>query len=80
MTEPQLSHYCDFIIRYVVMSSKMLLQYGKEMKIERCDIRTIKRMIKDSKTKVLNLCTYSHTCVVECCHVKGAATPCEEIL
>lgn len=32
------------------------------MKIER-DIRTIRWMIKDSKTKVLNLCTSSHTCV-----------------
>lgn len=33
------------------------------MKIEQHDIRTIKCMIKDSKMKVLNLCTYSHTCV-----------------
>jgi hypothetical protein len=33
------------------------------MKIEQRDIRTIRWMIKDSKTKVFNLCTCSHTCV-----------------
>jgi len=31
------------------------------MKIEQRDIRTIRWMIEDSKTKVLNLCTGSHT-------------------
>jgi len=31
------------------------------MKVEQRDVRTIRWMIKDSKTKVLNLCTRSHT-------------------
>jgi hypothetical protein len=49
------------------------------MKIEQHDVRTISWMIKDSEVEVMNLCTCSHTCVFEYCHVEGEATPCEEI-
>jgi hypothetical protein len=58
----------------------MFLQCGKEMKIEQCDIRTIRLMIRQYNQGAESLHMFSHLCVVEYCHVEGMATPREEIL
>jgi len=38
MTEPQLNCCLYFIIQHRVTSSKMLLQFEKEMKIQKCQV------------------------------------------
>lgn len=49
--------------RWKVMSSRLLYQLGKEMKIWWHQVGTIFRVMQDSENKVLNLCSCSHTYV-----------------
>jgi hypothetical protein len=45
------------------MSSRMLYQFGKEMKIWWHQVGAIFRVMQDSENMVVNLCSCSHTCV-----------------
>jgi hypothetical protein len=63
------------------MFSKMFLQFGKGIKIQRHQVGAIWWVIQDGETKASNLYNCSHTfCVVQHCHVEGEDAPCEDEL
>ena len=80
LMKDKLNHSLDFIFQCTLMSSKMFLQFWRQMKIQHCQIGSIWWVIQDSETNTMNICSCFCICgcAVKHCHDEGEALPCED--
>jgi hypothetical protein len=68
----------NFIVQRVVTYCKRLIQFMRDTKTQRCQVRAICYVIHEGDSKVSDLCMSSDLCWAEHCHVEGDAAECEE--
>jgi hypothetical protein len=80
LMKDKLNHSLDFTFQCTMMSSKMFLQFWREMTIQSSQIGSIWWVIQDSGTNTMIICSSSCTCgrAVKHCHDEEEAPPCED--